>query len=87
LSNEHDKNLIETIEDFLEEILPDENEDNLIKEEVWKDLSHIYYKYDSSRQKRAFREVMLEISKEVSQDNWSHIYQKIYHIEKKNNRY
>jgi len=45
-----------------------------IKEEVWQDLADIYYKYEDEIQKKAFREIM----KEISDTEWRKIYSKIY---------
>jgi len=53
-----------------------------IKKEVWKDLSSIYYKYDDSCQKRAFREVLHDINEKISEDKWDNIYKKLYTLEK-----
>ena len=53
-----------------------------IKEEVWLDLSSIYYKYEDKYQKRAFREVIHEIFKEIKEDKWGRIYKKLHRIEK-----
>jgi len=49
-----------------------------IKDEVWTDLSRIYYKYEDEAQKRAFREVMREIAEKMREDKWETVYKKIY---------
>ena len=54
-----------------------------IKEEVWTDLSKIYYKYEDENQKRAFREVIKEISEKIQKDKWDTVYKKIYRQEQK----
>ena len=87
MTTESDKGLVETLEAVVDEILPPECSVDLIKEEIWWDLAHIYYKYEGNRQKRAFREIMSEISKEISQGNWSHVYNKLYRLEAENNRF
>ena len=54
-----------------------------IKDEVWTDLSRIYYKYEDEAQKRAFREVMKEIAEKMQDDKWETVYKKIYREEQK----
>lgn len=50
------------------------------KSEIWSDLSAIYYKYDNVAQKRAFREVVREISDKVIEEKWQSVYQKMYRV-------
>lgn len=52
-----------------------------MKDEVWLDLSRIYYKYEDMTQKKAFREVVLEMSDKINDGNWEAIYKKLYRIE------
>jgi hypothetical protein len=52
-----------------------------IEEEVWKDLSHLYYKYEDERQKEAFRNIMKQISHKIESGNWKSVYQKMYRLE------
>ena len=52
-----------------------------VKAEVWKELSLIYYKYEDSYQKRAFREVLSEISESINDGNWGTVYNKLYRFE------
>ena len=52
-----------------------------VKTEVWSELSHIYYKYEDSFQKRAFREVISEISDNINDGNWGSVYNKLYRFE------
>ena len=52
-----------------------------VKTEVWSELSLIYYKYEDSYQKRAFREVISEISESISEGNWGTVYNKLYRFE------
>lgn len=54
-----------------------------VKKEVWADLSAVYYKYEDDDQKKAFREVVHEISEKVTEGRWNTIYQKLYRVEKK----
>ena len=61
---------IEKLKSILEQEVPLDE----VKEEVWQDLANIYYKYDDEIQKKAFREIM----KEISDTEWRKIYSKIY---------
>ena len=60
------------------EVDPDE-----VKEEVWADLSRIYYKYEDEAQKKAFRDILKEISEKIQDDKWETVYKKIYREELK----
>jgi len=53
------------------------------KEEVWNDLSAIYYKYETEEQKKAFREVMYEICEKIKEGKWDSVYKKLYREEQK----
>jgi hypothetical protein len=69
----------------LSNIIPPITHDiNKIKSEVWHDLSAVYYKYEDEFQKKAFREVVTDISKKVEAGNWDSIYQRLYRIERQN---
>jgi hypothetical protein len=84
MSSEEDKTLKEKIREILEEILQSGDlEQEIIKEEIWKDLASLYYRYEDIKQKQAFREVIYDISEKISNGNWSHVYQKIYRTEGK----
>lgn len=52
-----------------------------IKREVWSDLSAVYYKYEDEDQKRAFREIIFEISEKLNQGKWDLVYRKLYSVE------
>jgi hypothetical protein len=52
-----------------------------VKTEVWKEISQVYYKYEDSHQKRAFREVISEISESINDGNWGTVYNKLYRFE------
>ncbi len=52
-----------------------------VKSEVWKEFSLIYYKYEDGYQKRAFREVISEISESINDGNWGTVYNKLYRFE------
>jgi biotin-(acetyl-CoA carboxylase) ligase len=53
------------------------------KEEVWNDLSAIYYKYETEEQKKAFREVMYEICEKIKESKWDSVYKRLYREEQK----
>ncbi len=76
--------LKERIREAIASILPPiETDLDEVKDEVWTDLSRIYYKYDSEDQKRAFREVLEEIADKINDDRWPTVYKKIYREERK----
>ncbi|MGD2141907.1 MAG: hypothetical protein PVH79_00325 [Candidatus Bathyarchaeota archaeon] len=76
--------LKEAIREAVSKVLPStEVELDEIKDEVWSDLSRIYYKYEDEAQKRAFREVMKEIADKIKDDRWETVYKKIYREELK----
>ena len=67
----------------LSRLLPSEETDlQNIKDEVWADLSALYYKYEDNDQKRAFREVVREISTKITEGRWQTIYKRLYRTEK-----
>jgi len=53
-----------------------------VKEEIWADLSAVYYKYDYDFHKRAFRDVMIEVSDKLSEGKWSTVYKRMYRTNK-----
>ena len=53
-----------------------------IKQDVWNDLSAVYYKYEDDAQKRAFREIISEISEKLNQGKWDLVYRKLYSAER-----
>ena len=62
------RNVLGGIRRYLSNVVPPSKIDlELDKSEVWSDLSAIYYKYEDSDQKRAFREVISEISDNVKE--------------------
>jgi hypothetical protein len=77
--------IMEKVKDTILKILPPPpiNDFNEIKDEVWRDLSLIYYKYETEEQKRAFRDVLTDISDKMVDDKWETIYKKLYREEKK----
>ena len=54
-----------------------------IREEVWRDLSALYYKYEDEDQKKAFREVMYDICEKIKDGRWESVYNKLYRVEQK----
>jgi hypothetical protein len=65
-------------------ILPNIHTDiTTTKQEIWTDLSHLYYKYDNPHQKTAFREVLKEISRTINEDGWPTAYKRIYRTKNK----
>jgi hypothetical protein len=72
------------VKEVLDQILPSgEVELTDIKEEIWQDLSALYYKYEDENQKKAFREVIYDISKRVQEGKWDSVYKKLYRFEQK----
>jgi len=64
---------------YISRILPDIHTDiTTTKQEIWTDLSHLYYKYDNPHQKQAFREVIKEISRTINEDRWPTAHKRIY---------
>lgn len=59
------------------------NEPNVdeVKEEIWRELSAVYYKYDDDHQKKAFRQVVQDISGRLGDGKWRSVYTKIHRIE------
>ena len=70
-------------ETILRYLPPQSNDMDEIKDEVWKDLSKLYYKYETEEHKRAFREVINDISEKMVDDKWETVYKKLYREEKK----
>ena len=72
------------VKEVIDQILPPSDvELEAIKEEVWADLSALYYKYEDEIQKKAFRQVMQDICKKMSQGKWDSVYKKLYRAEQK----
>jgi hypothetical protein len=64
-SHEEQNGLTEAVKGLVDQVLPPKEVDlETIKEEMWCDLSALYYKYEALEQKRAFREVMY-VPKEI----------------------
>jgi len=83
-SDEKQNGLKGIVKDVIDQILPpSEVELETIKEEIWADLSALYYKYEDEEQKKAFREVMQDICEKLSQGKWDAVYRKLYKAEQK----
>jgi alpha-amylase/alpha-mannosidase (GH57 family) len=52
-----------------------------IKQDIWNDLSAVYYKYEDDSQKRAFREILSDISEKLNEGQWDRVYKKLYSAE------
>lgn len=69
----------------LSNIIPPVDHDiHEVQGEVWQDLSAVYYKYEDEFQKKAFRQVVADISKKIEAGNWNSIYKRLYRIENNN---
>jgi hypothetical protein len=83
-SDEKQSGIKDMVKDVVNHILtPSEIEISEIKDEIWKDLSDLYYKYEDEDQKRAFREVMYEISEKICDGKWETIYKRLYRLGQK----
>ena len=72
------------VKDVIDQILPSGEVELLdIKEEIWQDLSALYYKYEDEDQKKAFREVMYDICEKIKEGKWDSVYKKLYRVEQK----
>jgi hypothetical protein len=72
------------VKDVIDQILPSGEVELMdIKEEIWHDLSALYYKYEDEDQKKAFREVMYDICEKIKEGKWESVYNKIYRVEQK----
>jgi len=83
-SDEKQNGLKGMMKDVIDQILPPSEVDlTTIKEEIWSDLSALYYKYEDEEQKRAFREVMYDICEKIREGKWDSVYKKLYRAEQK----
>ena len=72
------------VREVIDQILPPSDvELEAIKEEIWADLSALYYKYEDEVQKKAFRQVMQEICSKMSEGKWDTVYKKLYRADQK----
>jgi len=71
------------IRETLVKIIPPDNIDiEEDKEEIWKELSVVYFKYDNEIWRQAFRKVMTELYEKIGEVKWDEIYDKLYREEK-----
>jgi len=83
-SNEKQNGFKGMVKEVIDQILPPSDvELEAIEEEVWADLSSLYYKYEDEVQKKAFRNVMQEICDKMSQGKWDSVYKKLYRADQK----
>ena len=83
-SNEKQNGFKGMVKEVIDQILPPSDvELEGIKEEVWADLSALYYKYEDEVQKKAFRKVMQDICDKMSQGKWDSVYKKLYRADQK----
>lgn len=79
LAREHIGRLHGRVAKQISRMLPETHTDiTTMKQDVWADLADLYYKYDYDFQKRAFREVMKEMSKMISEGKWPKAYKRMY---------
>lgn len=83
-SNDRQNGFKGMVKEVIDQILPPSDvELEAIKDEVWADLSALYYKYEDEVQKKAFRQVMQDICDKMSQGKWDSVYKKLYRAERK----
>jgi hypothetical protein len=75
------QNYLGTVRRFLIRVIPS-NKISIatLKQDVWSDLSTVYYKYEDDDQKQAFREIMSEISERLNEGKWDNVYKKLHMI-------
>ena len=81
MASEKPESLRDKVKEVVENILP-ASDPNLeeIKDDIWEDLATLYYKYDDEVQKRAFREIMYDISDKIQKGEWKAVYNKLYKL-------
>jgi hypothetical protein len=73
---------VKNIQRFLSKKIPGRTiSSEMIKSDIWRDLSLVYYKYEDGTQKRAFREILADISNKINDGNWDTVYRKLYSID------
>jgi len=83
-SNDRQNGFKGMVKEVIDQILPPSDvELEAIKDEVWADLSALYYKYEDEIQKKAFRKVMQDICDKMSQSKWDSVYKKLYRADQK----
>jgi hypothetical protein len=87
-SSDKENNIKGIVKEVIEKILPnDEFDFEEIKEEIWQDLSALYYKYEDDEQKKAFRLVIYDICEKIDQGRWDSVYNKLYRVEQKEKKF
>jgi len=85
ISMDSKSTIVEKVRNVVDKIIPPETPTvKQIEEEIWDELSKLYYKYEDEIQKEAFRNVMKEIGRKIENRNWKSIYQKLYRKEQEN---
>ena len=83
-SNEKQNGFKGMVKEVIDQILPPSDVELVaIKEEIWADLSALYYKYEDEVQKKAFRNVMQDICDKMSQGKWDSVYKKLYRVDQR----
>jgi len=83
-TREYIKHTHSRIVTYISRLLPDIHTDiTTTKQEIWTDLSHLYYKYDHPHQKTAFREVIKETSHTINEGRWPTAHKRIYRTNNK----
>jgi hypothetical protein len=77
-SGEDSESISERVKELVDEILVREVNLDELTDEIWLDLSDIYYKYDDEAQKAAFRDVMSWICEKLQEDKWQSVYSRLY---------
>lgn len=76
---------LEAVRKFFSWVLPSNTISiETLKQDVWSDLSAVYYKYEDNHQKQAFREILFEISARLNEDKWNKVYKKLHIINQRN---
>ena len=85
-SYENNNGLNGKIKEFVEEVFPTEDVDEEdVEQQIWEDLSEVYYRYEDRAKKKAFRNVMNKICKKLCEGNWDSVYQRLYRENKYTN--
>jgi hypothetical protein len=73
---------LESVIKFVSKVVPLKRVNTeTIKQDVWIDLSAVYYKYEDDAQKRAFREIISDISEKLNEGKWDRVYKRLYSVE------
>ena len=75
------KRLLGRVSKYVKDVFPEFTYEKM-KNDIWKDMSAIYYKYEIVEQKQAFREIIGEISEKMIEKRWDNVYKKLYDAKK-----